>query len=234
MARWKTGAAIAAFGLAAAASAPFLYPRLETARLWHDVIGVDVSGHQGDIDWPALAAGGVAFAYIKATEGGDFRDGRFRGNWDGAKAAGLPHGAYHFLTQCRSGVEQAANFIRTVPREAGTLPPAVDAEHMGPCTAGSAVADIRGEMLAFMNAIEAHYGKRPIVYVTYEFHRAYLDGYAGTERFWVRSLFLPPSIREQGWLFWQFHHRGQRPGIRGPVDLDAFRGSLADLAAIAR
>jgi GH25 family lysozyme M1 (1,4-beta-N-acetylmuramidase) len=46
--------------------------------------------------------------------------------------------------------------------------------------------------------------------------------------------FLPPSIREPRWLFWQFHHRALRPGIRGPVDLDAFRGSTGDLAAIAR
>jgi lysozyme len=234
MARWKTGVAIGAVGMAALASAPFLYARLETARLWYDVIGVDVSGHQGDIDWAPVAASGVAFAYIKATEGGDFRDTRFARNWDGAKAAGLPRGAYHFLTPCRSGTEQAANFIRTVPQEAGALPPAVDAEHMGPCPSGETVADIRGEMVAFMNAVEAHYGKRPLVYVTYEFHRAYLDGFAATERFWVRSLFLPPSIREQSWLFWQFHHRGLRPGIRGPVDLDAFRGSMDDLAAIAR
>jgi lysozyme len=116
----------------------------------------------------------------------------------------------------------------------GALPPAVDAERMGPCPSGETVADIRGEMLAFMNTVEAHYGKRPLVYVTYEFHQAYLDGSAATERFWVRSLFLPPSIREQSWLFWQFHHRGLRPGIRGPVDLDAFRGSMDDLAAIAR
>jgi lysozyme len=232
MARWKTGVAIGAFGLAAAASAPFLYARLETARLWHDVIGVDVSSHEGDIDWTALAASSVAFAYIKATEGGDFRDRRFQDNWDGAKAAGMPRGAYHFLTQCRSGAEQAANFIRTVPREAGALPPAVDAEHMGPCSSGQTVADIRGELVAFMDAVEAHYGKRPIVYVTYEFHQAHLDGHAGTEHFWVRSLFLPPSIQKQSWLFWQFHNRGFRPGISGPVDLDAFRGSTADLAAI--
>jgi lysozyme len=231
---WKTASAIGALGIAASSLAPVLYARLETARLWYDVIGVDVSGHQGHINWTALAASGVAFAYIKATEGGDFRDKYFQENWSRAKAAGMPRGAYHFLTQCRSGADQAANFILTVRKEAGVLPPAVDAEHMGPCPPGQSVADIRGEMLAFMNLVEAHYGKRPVVYVTREFHQAYLDGYFGTETFWVRRLFLPPSIRERSWLYWQFHHRAQRPGIRGPVDLDAFRGSTGDLAAIAR
>ncbi len=231
MTRWKTGVAIVALGIVA--SAPCLYPRLETGRLWHDVIGVDVSGHQGEIEWPSLAAGGIGFAYIKATEGGDFRDKQFQRNWDGARAAGVPRGAYHFFTQCRSGADQAANFIQTVPREAGVLPPALDAEHMGPCPRGQTV-DVRGEMLAFMNLIEAHYGKRPVVYVTREFDQAYLDGHFETESFWVRNLFWPPAIRKHRWLFWQFHHRGQRRGIGGPVDLDAFRGSASDLAAMAR
>jgi lysozyme len=231
MMRWKTAAIV---GLGVVASAPFLYPRLETGWLWHDVIGVDVSGHQGDIDWLSLAAGGVAFAYIKATEGGDFRDKQFLKNWDGARAAGMLRGAYHFFTQCRSGADQAANFIQTVPRDVGVLPPALDAEHMGTCPRGQTIADIRGEMLVFMNLVEAHYGKRPVVYVTAEFNQAYLDGHFETESFWVRSLFWPPSIRTQHWLFWQFHHLGQRPGIRGPVDLDAFRGSPGDLVAMTR
>jgi lysozyme len=105
MPRWKAGAAIGALSIAGVALAPFLYGRVETARLWHDVIGVDVSSHQGDIDWMLLGASGVAFAYIKATEGGDFRDKHFPKNWSGAKAASMPRGAYHFLTQCRSGAD---------------------------------------------------------------------------------------------------------------------------------
>jgi len=231
--RPKTLLALGALILAVLA-APFLYARLETARLLHGVTGIDVSNHQGDIDWPAVAAGGVAFAYIKATEGGDFRDRRFQRNWDGARAARIPRGAYHFFTQCRSGADQAANFIRTVPKEAGALPPVADAEHMGPCASGPAVADVRGELLAFMALVETHYGKRPIVYTTREFHDAYLAGHLAGETFWVRSLFWPPTIRGESWLLWQYHHRGSRPGIKGPVDLNAFRGSSSDFAAFAK
>ncbi len=234
MTRSETGLAIAALAIAVLILAPFLYPRLETGWLWHDVIGVDVSGHQGDIDWASLAATDISFAYIKATQGGDFRDRYFQKNWYEAGAAGMPRGAYHFFTLCRSGADQAANFIRTVPRVPGALPPAVDAEHMGPCPRGQYVADVRGELLAFMELVESHYGRRPVVYVTSEFDRAYLDGYFESESFWVSSLFRPPLFRKQSWLFWQFHHRGRRPGIRGPVDLNAFRGSMNDLAAIRR
>src|SRR5689334_19896361 len=58
--------------------------------------GIDVASHQGAIDWEAVAGDHMAFAYIKATEGGDFTDDRFAENWDAAGAAGLDRGAYHF------------------------------------------------------------------------------------------------------------------------------------------
>jgi lysozyme len=58
----------------------FNYP----AREQFPVRGVDVSHHQGDIDWQLLKSERVVFAYIKATEGGDFKDPRFRINWEGA------------------------------------------------------------------------------------------------------------------------------------------------------
>jgi lysozyme len=43
--------------------------------------GVDVSSHQGTIDWDRVAADDIEFAYVKATEGGDLVDARFDRNW---------------------------------------------------------------------------------------------------------------------------------------------------------
>jgi GH25 family lysozyme M1 (1,4-beta-N-acetylmuramidase) len=48
------------------------------------------------------------------------------------------------------------------------------------------------------------------------------------------ALVLPPAIRKRSWVFWQFHNGALRPGIRGPVDLDAFSGTASDLAALTR
>src|SRR5437868_4505932 len=53
------------------------------------VQGIDVSYWQGNIDWQKVNAAGVHFAYIKATEGGDRFDAKFRDNWYAAKQAGL-------------------------------------------------------------------------------------------------------------------------------------------------
>ena len=83
--------------------------------------GIDVSAHQDAIDWQRVAEDNIRFAYIKATEGGDFVDKRFDENWRGAGAAGLDRGAYHFFTLCTPGEAQARNFLtiarrRTRPR----------------------------------------------------------------------------------------------------------------------
>ena len=95
------------------------YPFVEVARLWYPVTGVDVSHHQGRIDWPKVAGSGVRFAYVKATEGGDFIDESFGQNWEQAKAVG---GAYHFYRQCKGGREQAENFLQILPPVTGQLP----------------------------------------------------------------------------------------------------------------
>lgn len=192
----------------------------------NDVQGVDVSWHQGPIDWRALAADGVGFAYIKATEGGDYVDPRFARNWEDARAAGLPHGAYHYFTLCRPGAQQAAHFIATVPREAGMLPPAVDLEHKGPCRHGPTMTDVTGEMNLFLDTLEAHYGVRPILYTTREFHDAHLADLRG-ERFWLRSLYTRPNFRTADWVIWQHHNGARKRGVSGPVDLNAFRGNAA-------
>jgi lysozyme len=203
----------------------------QLAPLWYHVIGVDVSNHQGDIDWSALAGSNVAFVYIKATEGGDFRDKRFQLNWEGAKRAGLARGAYHFFTQCRSGAEQAKSFIATVPREHGALPPVIDAEHMGPCRTGQQVSNVIREITTFLDTLEAHYGRRPVIYTSSEFDASYLQGQLPGERFWLRSLFWPPSFRMGQWVIWQFHDAGTLVGINGPVDLNVFRGSRRQFEA---
>lgn len=72
--------------------------------------GIDVSAHQNLIDWNLVAADGIEFVYIKATEGGDFVDEEFAENWAGAGDLDLDRGAYHFFTLC--GID-ASSFGRT-------------------------------------------------------------------------------------------------------------------------
>jgi lysozyme len=108
----------------------FWKPALRAASSY-PVRGVDVSNHQVAVNWPMVASDKIAFAYLKATEGGDFKDQRFAENWKKAAAAGLLRGAYHFFTFRTPGKAQAENFMAAVPRDPSALPPAVDLEYWG-------------------------------------------------------------------------------------------------------
>src|SRR5689334_3908175 len=131
---------VVVLGLAGAGVA-FYYFNQSPDRTTQSLRGIDVSHHQGVVDWGRVGKSDVAFAILKATEGGDYVDETFTRNLAGAGAAGLVVGAYHFFTFCRPGAEQAANFLRVVPRDRPMLPPVVDIEFVGNCAARPAVAD---------------------------------------------------------------------------------------------
>ena len=98
-----------------------------------DVRGIDVSHHQGVIDWGPVAAQGIQFAFIKATEGARYKDPRFAANWAATQHAGIVRGAYHYLRPELDGRQQARHFLDVVGRlERGDLPPVLDVEeHSG-------------------------------------------------------------------------------------------------------
>lgn len=191
----------------------------------YPIQGIDVSHHQGEIDWSGLAVQQrVRFAIIKATEGGDFRDRRFSENWQGAKQAGIVRGAYHFFTFCRPGRDQARNVLATVPREPGTFPISVDLEFHGNCDKVPTVEELAAELNAFMGELGAAFPGKPIFYVDEDFHERYLRANEALfpEHFlWLRSIAREP--KQQGcrrWSIWQFADNGTLDGIQGPVDLN--------------
>jgi len=194
-------------------------------------VGVDVSHHQGGTDWDALAGDEVAFAYIKATEGGDWVDTRFAENWRAAKRTPIARGAYHFFTLCTPADVQAANFIATVGALENDLPPVLDIEHMGPCREGPTMQTPAHDALVFLDILEAHYGVRPIIYTTRQFHETHLQTLTG-ERFWVRSILHAPRWRTEDWSLWQFHNHGRRAGVDGPVDLNRLKGDMGTLQGL--
>ena len=142
-----------------------------------EVFGVDVSSYQGEVDWPVLAEQGVDFAFIKATEGSLLQDRRFAANWAGAAAAGVRAGAYHFLSYDSPGETQADNFIAAVPVTEGALPPVVDIEFYGKVS-GHAAGERAGagHLDPLLERLEAHYGVKPILYVTYRSYYRYIAG----------------------------------------------------------
>jgi lysozyme len=226
-------AGIAAFALFDAGIVRFNYP----SRHRFPVQGIDVSHHQGRIDWQRVAASKtVQFAYIKATEGGDYRDASFVQNWRESRQAGIVRGAYHFFTLCRPGQEQAKNYLATVPREADALPIAVDLEFIGNCAARPSAQAVIAELLAFLGEIRKADSRTPVFYVTYEFYDRYLKDNIRrlpAHHLWLRNIFYEPAQKQcERWRLWQFAHRGRVDGIAGPVDLNAFCGDRTAFMAL--
>lgn len=197
------------------------------------VQGIDVSQWQGDIDWRKVRTAGIDFAYIKATEGGDHLDSRFRENWDGAKRAGVPRGAYHFVYWCRPAHEQALWFMLNVPPDADALPPVLDVEwnaHSATCPKRVAPGKAREMIEVLIAALQAHTGKQPIIYTDTVFHAQVLEGRFEDHCFWLRSVAAEPQkiYKARRWLLWQFTTTGRVPGIAGNVDRNVFNGRPSD------
>jgi len=204
------------------------HPDVSRFPVW----GVDVSHHQGRIDWPTVAGEPhLAFAYVKATEGGDWTDPRFEENWREARRAGLRVGAYHFFTFCRPPLDQARHFLSILPRDAGMLPPAVDLEFGGNCDRTPETRSLQRDLAVWLHAVEDAIGSRPVIYVTGEAHDAFLAGSDLVYPIWIRDIWAEPRLPDGArWAFWQFANRGRVRGINTFVDLNAFAGSRESFA----
>lgn len=185
--------------------------------------GIDVSRHQGLIDWPTVAGQGVDFAYIKASEGGDQRDWRFEENWRGAGQAGIARGAYHYFTLCSPGDAQAANFIATVPDDPKMLPPAVDLEFGGNCAGRPTPETLITELMVFIRMVEEHYHRPMTLYLTREFDAGYQVSARVPRKLWLRSLVWEPGWGARPWSMWQASSFRRVPGIAGRVDWNVAR-----------
>lgn len=195
--------------------------------------GIDVSKWQGKIDWSSVAAAGTQFAFIKATEGGDHVDARFLENWHGAKQAGVPRGAYHFMFWCRPAHQQAAWFRTNVPADPGAMAPVLDVEWNGEsklCPGKLNRAKALDMIRVMLREMHAHTGKRPIIYTDITFHEDVLEGELLDYPHWIRSTAAEPHVRynNRTWTLWQYTTTGRVPGISGAVDRNAFYGTEAD------
>ncbi|WP_235830567.1 lysozyme, partial [Arthrobacter cheniae] len=139
------------------------------------VLGVDVSSHQGTVDWAGAWSYGSRFAYVKATEGTYYKNEFFGGQYGGADNQGMLRGAYHFATpNTTSGSEQARFFVANGggwSADGKTLPPLLDIEYNPYTSLGNVCYNMSPTQMVnwirdFSNTMRTLTGRLPMIYST--------------------------------------------------------------------
>lgn len=214
-------AALSIFGFATWRVIQARRPHVDVERSRYPVIGVDLSAHNGNVDFARVAASGVDFVFLKATEGTDFRDPKFADNYVSARKAGLKVGAYHFFRFNKDGYDQGRNLLETVDSLDLDLPLAIDIEDTGN-PEGYTADDIGTALRGMIIALEGSRHK-VIIYTNKKGYDRYIRGRLDEMPVWICSFTNPPTHTDN-WLLWQHSHRSRVDGISGEVDLNTFNG----------
>ncbi|MEG4320820.1 MULTISPECIES: GH25 family lysozyme [unclassified Microcoleus] len=184
--------------------------------------GIDVSDYQPNVNWSAVAKGGILFAFVKSTEGTTLVSQTFAGNWARMKAAGIQRGAYHFFRPESSVQGQIDLFLKTVKLEAGDLPAVLDLETTG----GLSADELCDRATIWLEAVEKATLMRPIIYTFPGFwdnlgtqrladYPLWIAHYTSAEEPWV-----PGGWKT--WTFWQYSDTDSVSGVSGNVDGNIF------------
>lgn len=201
----------------------------------YSIRGIDISHHQGKIDWKKLSEGNIggepiSFAFIKATEGSTLVDENFKENFYQAREYGLMRGAYHYFIPNARAESQADHFISQVELEDGDLPPVLDIEEKG----NLSTSKLQEEALTWLRCVEKYYGVKPIIYTSYKFKISYLNSKAFSQYpYWIAHYYVQTLTYTGEWKFWQHTDVGRLPGITGNIDFNVYNGSMYDLRKMA-
>jgi GH25 family lysozyme M1 (1,4-beta-N-acetylmuramidase) len=202
--------------------------------------GMDVSGHQGAVNWAGAVRSGGHFAYVKATEGTSYVNPDFGQQYNGSYQAGMVRGAYHFATpNTSSGAAQADYLLSHGGRwsaDGRTLPPALDLEYnpYGQSCYGMKPAALVAWVHSFVHAVQVRVGRYPAIYTSTSWWSLCMGNSAdfGSDPLWIARYNRTLGALPPGWhsyAIWQFADSGALPG-----DQDRFSGSMDQLRAFAR
>ena len=196
---------------------------LELSREEYPVTGLDLSAHNGDIDFSLLAADSIDFVVLKATEGATFKDPKFHHNYLAARKAGIRNiGAYHFFKFGTDGKMQGINLLNSLVGKTLELPLVIDLEEWtNPKNMHTDSIVVR--LQDMIDYLESN-GHKLIFYIwENELVRDRFTDYP----LWICSFTKPPLPEgaDTDWSLWQYSHWGWVSATDTSVDLNTFNGS---------
>ena len=189
------------------------------------IIGIDVSEHNGALDWAKIKAAGIGFAIIRDGYGTSHTDNYFKRNMEGALAQGIPVGVYHFSYALNAaGAKNEAAFVLKLLepyKDKITLPVFFDFEYDTVDYAKKQGVTLGKEAfnahtVAFCEAIKAA-GYKPGTYYNLDYLRRYVDiDRVGSYTQWYAQ--YASSASASGWAIWQYSSSYTIPGCSGRFD----------------
>ncbi|MGW5422536.1 lysozyme [Streptomyces sp. NPDC003943] len=202
--------------------------------------GVDVSGHNGNVDWSTLWNSGVRWAYVKATEGTYYKNTYFTQQYNGSYNVGMIRGTYHFATpDTTTGAAQADYFVNNGggwSRDGKTLPGALDIEWnpYGATCYGKTQSGMVAWIQDFVNRYKYRTGRDPVIYTATSWWTqctGNYGGFASTNPLWIARYATDVGTLPAGWSYytmWQYTSSGPTVG-----DHDHFNGDYTRVQALA-
>ncbi|TWD81593.1 GH25 family lysozyme M1 (1,4-beta-N-acetylmuramidase) [Kribbella amoyensis] len=201
------------------------------------VEGIDVSSHQGNVNWASQWSAGKRFAYVKASEGNYYTNPYFAQQYNGSYNVGMIRGAYHFATpNDSSGANQANYFVDHGggwSRDGKTLPGALDIEYnpYGATCYGKTQAAMVTWIRDFLTTYKNRTGRDAVIYTNLDWWTRCTGNstaFNSTNPLWVARYASAPGTLPGGWPFhtiWQYSST--------PIDQNRFNGDQTRLVALA-
>ena len=201
-------------------------------------IGIDVSRHNGQIDWQAVKNDGIDFAIIRVGYGddlGDQDDVRAIYNMNECERLGIPYGVYlySYAASDEQAYSEADHMLRMIQGRNPQMGVYIDIEDtdtyydsgINPYDAEGRECITRWAKIAMQQVANAGY--TPGIYANYNYFSSILYTDELSEMKWLAYYskndpyadYAPP----QGpWICWQYSSRGTVNGIEGNVDMNAW------------
>jgi GH25 family lysozyme M1 (1,4-beta-N-acetylmuramidase) len=199
------------------------------------VAGIDVSGHQRNVDWPAQWNAGKRFVWVKATEGTGYQNPYFSQQYNGSYNQGFIRGAYHFALPDRSSGAAQANYFSNGgggwSGDGRTLPGALDMEYnpYGATCYGLSKSAMTNWIRDFSDTYKARWNKYPAIYTSASWWNQCVGSSFGTTNpLWVARYASAPGTLPTGWnqyTVWQYSST--------PIDQNSFNGTYDRLVVFA-
>jgi GH25 family lysozyme M1 (1,4-beta-N-acetylmuramidase) len=202
--------------------------------------GVDVSSHQGNVNWSGLWTSGVRWAYAKATEGTYYKNPYFAQQYNGSYNVGMIRGAYHFATpDTTTGAAQAHHFVDNGggwSRDGRTLPGVLDIEWnpYGASCYGKTQSQMVAWIRDFLTTYKARTGRDAVIYTATSWWTECTGNYSGfgaSNPLWIARYASTVGTLPAGWPYytmWQYTSTGPIVG-----DHNRFNGAYDRVQALA-